>query len=95
MKYLITGGSGFIGTNLISFLQKKYPTCSILNIDTSSPRNVNQSKYWINCDIMDFDKLLIEFKNFDPSYVVNLAAKQYANYPPRKNRFEYRFSCLQ
>tara|TARA_S200000501_G_scaffold271423_1_gene255166 strand:- start:7626 stop:8615 length:990 start_codon:yes stop_codon:yes gene_type:complete len=75
MKYLITGGSGFIGTNLISFLQKKYPSCSILNIDTSSPRNVNQSRYWIDCDIMDFDKLLNEFKNFDPSYVVNLAAK--------------------
>jgi dTDP-glucose 4,6-dehydratase len=33
MKYLITGGAGFIGSNFIKYLLNNYPECSIVNLD--------------------------------------------------------------
>lgn len=33
MRYLITGGAGFIGSNFIRYLFNKYPECSIVNLD--------------------------------------------------------------
>ncbi|MBX4204822.1 MAG: dTDP-glucose 4,6-dehydratase [Candidatus Doudnabacteria bacterium] len=33
MKYLITGGAGFIGSNFIHYLFAKYPDCEITNLD--------------------------------------------------------------
>jgi len=33
MKYLITGGAGFIGSNFVKFLLGKYKTCKIINLD--------------------------------------------------------------
>lgn len=33
MKYLVTGGAGFIGTNFIKLLLNKYPDCQIINLD--------------------------------------------------------------
>lgn len=36
MKLLITGGAGFIGSNFIHYLLKKYPDCKIINLDILS-----------------------------------------------------------
>lgn len=49
-KILITGGSGFIGTNLIETIQKtgKY---EILNVDFCKPKIYYQRQYWKNLDI--------------------------------------------
>jgi dTDP-glucose 4,6-dehydratase len=33
MKYLITGGAGFIGSNFIHYLFETYPTCEVVNLD--------------------------------------------------------------
>ena len=33
MKLLITGGAGFIGSNFIHYLLKKYPDYQIVNLD--------------------------------------------------------------
>ena len=57
---LITGGAGFIGSNLILHFLKKYPNYIILNVDcltyASNLENLegtnNYSNYhFINCDI--------------------------------------------
>ena len=45
-KILITGGSGFIGTNLIEKLV--LDGHEILNIDIKEPKNFVLSKYWRN-----------------------------------------------
>ena len=38
MKFLIIGGSGFIGTNLIKYYERTYQDIDIFNIDIKKPR---------------------------------------------------------
>lgn len=74
MKILVTGGSGFIGTNMIDRLLAEGIT-DILNIDIKAPRKVEQAKYWRQCDILDLAGLTKEIQQFQPQLVVHLAAK--------------------
>ena len=45
MNLLVTGGCGFIGSNFINYIAKKYPNYFIVNIDAlyycASETNVN------------------------------------------------------
>jgi|TARA_B110000967_G_C18761368_1_gene498035 GlcNAc-P-P-Und epimerase len=73
MKILVTGGSGFIGTNFINFLQKK--SCSICNFDINEPQNIKHSRYFERIDINNYESLLSAMIDFQPDYVVHLAAR--------------------
>ena len=44
MRLLITGGSGFIGTNLVEFYSRKGVT--LLNIDWNPPLDTTQRPTW-------------------------------------------------
>ena len=73
MKILITGGSGFIGTNLVEkFIKDGY---HVLNIDFKKPRNMEFVKYWRNIDITSFANFQSEVNSFNPDYIVHLAAR--------------------
>jgi GlcNAc-P-P-Und epimerase len=72
-KLLITGGSGFIGTNLIEFYEEK--GAHILNLDWSPALNPAHEKYRVDCDIMDVARVKAIFKDFQPNAVVHLAAR--------------------
>ena len=43
-KNLITGGSGFIGTNVIEYLSSK--NIKILNVDINEPKIKNHFEFW-------------------------------------------------
>jgi nucleoside-diphosphate-sugar epimerase len=73
MKILITGGSGFIGTNYVDYALSK--NFEVLNIDIKEPYKKEHLKYYKNCDIMNYEKLEKILKDFKPDYVVHLAAK--------------------
>lgn len=73
MKIVITGGSGFIGTNLIEYLLKLDYT--ILNYDISEPRNSNHNKYWIQLNVLDKEKLINQLSFDQPNYLIHLAAR--------------------
>jgi nucleoside-diphosphate-sugar epimerase len=73
MKYLVTGGSGFIGTNLIEELLMQGH--EIVNVDIASPRNEEHASHWEEMDILDLDGLLSIFRKFRPDLVVHLAAR--------------------
>ena len=73
MKILITGGSGFIGTNLIEYLINKGH--ELLNIDIAKPKIRSHDHYWTLVDICDRQALIEAVLAFQPEYVVNLAAR--------------------
>ena len=73
MRILVTGGSGFIGTNYMDLLVQK-DIEALVNIDFNSPRNKEHVQYWRDCDILNKSKLEKIVKDFSPTHVVHLAA---------------------
>lgn len=72
-KVLITGGSGFIGCNLIEFLLRN--EYNVKNVDIVCPRNNKLTDHWIECDILDLQKLQDITQEYSPDLVVHLAAR--------------------
>jgi len=72
-RVLVTGGSGFIGTNLIEYLLGHGTT--VVNIDIKPPRNPDHTPYYRNLDIRDSDLLKEFFQSFEPTHVVHMAAR--------------------
>lgn len=73
MKLLVTGGSGFIGTNLIEhFLNKNI---DLINADIKPPLINSQIGLWQRCDIKDKPVIQDVFDTFSPTHVLHLAAK--------------------
>lgn len=73
MRVLVTGGSGFIGTNLVDHFVVKGD--QVLNIDVSSPRNQAHTAYWKKVDLLDADALLDAVHEFKPDVILHMAAR--------------------
>lgn len=72
-KILITGASGFIGSNVIEYYSRT--GYSVLNFDISSPKNKKQFHHWKKVDILDYNSLKSETLSFQPDIVIHLAAR--------------------
>ena len=88
MKLLITGGAGFIGSNFIHHILRKYPNYEVINNDKltysgnlENLENVeNQEKYkFIKCDICDSEKIDEIFQEEKPDFVINFAAETHVD----------------
>ena len=85
-KFLITGGSGFIGTNFINFLSfKKH---KILNIDkiskistTDNFKKIYDKKKYslIKSNLGDAKKILKILNKFQPDCIINFAAESHVD----------------
>lgn len=73
-KILITGGSGFIGTNLIDLLIEK-KEFEILNVDIQAPKKEEHLEYYCNADICNYSEFEKAVNDFNPDYIVHLAAR--------------------
>jgi len=73
MKILITGGSGFIGTNLIETLRKT--NAEILSVDMAEPKLESHRQIWKKVDIREKNAIMATVKDFQPDYVIHLAAR--------------------
>jgi nucleoside-diphosphate-sugar epimerase len=73
MKLLVTGGSGFIGRNLIEYMAGRGHEIS--NIDIAKPGDESQAAYFQPCDILDAAAVKASFQRFEPEAVVHLAAR--------------------
>ena len=87
MKFLITGGLGFIGTNLIKFLIEHYDH-EILNLDkvTYASNFFNNKKFsnykfynFVKGDISDKNLVKKLLEDFKPDFIMNLAAESHVD----------------
>ena len=83
---IVTGGLGFIGSNLIKFLLKKnYSVINIDNISYSSnfynlkDLKKNHNYKFIKCNIKNKKKLIKIFKKYKPIAIFNLAAETHVD----------------
>jgi nucleoside-diphosphate-sugar epimerase len=72
-RVLITGGSGFIGTNLVGYLHARGD--AVANLDSASPRNPEHAHLWRNVSVLDRDELRRAVAEFKPEFVYHLAAR--------------------
>ena len=74
MRLFITGGSGFIGTNVIEFYQS---VCNIeiFNYDIVAPLNSEHAEYYHQGDIMNYNALYGAIDIFKPTHLLHLAAR--------------------
>lgn len=71
---LITGGSGFIGTNLINGLLRRGIT-QIISVDIVSPKNKSHQHLFKKIDILDFDNIESIFIANKIDCIIHLAAR--------------------
>ena len=86
--YLITGGAGFIGSNFVLYLLKRYEDICVVNVDAltyaGNLENLiaveNDDRYHFRkvniCDTRAVDRL---FEQFDVDFVVNFAAESHVD----------------
>jgi dTDP-glucose 4,6-dehydratase len=86
MKLLVTGGAGFIGSNFIHYMLKKYPDCEIVNLDSltyagnlENLREIEKdSRYkFVKGDICDKELVNDLVKNIDT--IVHFAAESHVD----------------
>jgi len=72
-RILVTGGSGFIGTNAVQhWIARGF---RVLNLDIKPPQNPEHWGVWTKCDITSIVDLKSAYESFRPHYLLHLAAR--------------------
>lgn len=86
MKYLITGGAGFIGSNFVHFILSKYPDREIINLDKltyagnlANLKSVEDDRRYIFTKGDITDRLLMNKVVAEADVVVHFAAESHVD----------------
>ncbi len=86
--YLVTGGAGFIGSNFVNYMLKKYDDVKIVNVDcltyAGNLENLkdiesNKNYKFVKANICDREAIRKVFLEDDIDYVVNFAAESHVD----------------
>ena len=86
--YLVTGGSGFIGSNFVRYILHKNSDCRVVNLDkltyAGNPANLHDiesdDRYtFVHGDICDPEIVEELFRNRKPDFVINFAAETHVD----------------
>ncbi len=86
--YLVTGGAGFIGSNFVLYMLRKYNDVFIINVDkltyAGNLENLksveNHPNYtFVQADICDDQAIAAIFEKYEVDYVVNFAAESHVD----------------
>jgi nucleoside-diphosphate-sugar epimerase len=72
VRLLITGASGFIGTNAVDFAIAN--DMAVVNFDIRPPRKASHQEYWKRVDIRERSSLCSAVEEFGPTHILHLAA---------------------
>ena len=72
-RILLTGGSGFIGTNLLDIWAQE--GFSFLNLDRSEPLRTSHRRFWHQADLLERDSWIQVARAFNPTAVIHMAAR--------------------
>lgn len=72
-RWLVTGASGFIGTNLMAELLRRQAV--VQNLDAQAPLDVVQLPFWRQVDLLNAAEIRAAFIGWQPTHVVHLAAR--------------------
>ena len=87
-KYLITGCAGFIGSNFVHYMLKKYDDILLVNLDkltyAGNLENLRDAEgdarhVFVQGDICDRELVASLFERFDFDYVINFAAESHVD----------------
>ncbi len=88
MRLIITGGAGFIGSNLVLFLHENYPDIEILNIDKLTyasdinflqPLKTSKRYHFSKIDLVDREAVREAVEKWKPEGVIHLAAESHVD----------------
>jgi len=85
MNVLITGGLGFIGSNLFNFMKEKYPNYNLVILDSETyaadKNNIDDGSNVriIKFSITERERLFKLFENYKFSHVIHLAAESHVD----------------
>ena len=88
MKYIVTGGAGFIGGNFVHYMVEKYPNDEIINLDaltyagnleTLKPVEDKPNYKFVKGDIADREFIFKLFEEEKPDIIVNFAAESHVD----------------
>ena len=71
-QILITGVSGFIGSRLVAFLNRYYPSCKITGISRTKPKSLAKCTFY-SVDLLKQEELTQVVEQVKPEYIFHLA----------------------
>lgn len=95
MKVLVTGGAGFIGSNIVDELIKQRNTVSIVdNLFTGNEININKDAIFYMCNIRNKEMLDLVFKIEKPEVVIHNAAQIDVQTSIKKPEFDAKVNII-